>query len=71
MKLLIILTILLIVLCNAVCTYHGIPIAECLSCGSFTPVATGNHPPMPALPVLASVALVSAGLLMGSSVKRT
>lgn len=70
MKLLIILAILLIVLGNAICTYHGIPIAERLGDSSFSPVAASNNQHLPVLPVMASVALVSASLLMGSTVKR-
>lgn len=70
MKLLIILAILLIVTGNAICTYHGIPIAERLGDSSFSPVTASHDRHLPGLPVLASVALVSVSLLMGASVRK-
>ncbi len=70
MKILLILTILLIILGKAFCTYHGIPFAERLDDSNYTVVESGNNQHMPTLPVIASVALVSVGMLMGSNVKK-
>jgi|GEM_PF-6343406 len=70
MKLLLIFSILLIVLGRAFCTFYSIPIAERLVDSSFLLVTAGNDRHMAALPIIASVALISVSLLMGSSVKK-
>ena len=70
MKPLLIISILLIVMGNAYCTYYGIPIAERLVDSTYLMATAGNDRHMPALPLIASVALLSVSLLMGSSVKK-